>query len=110
MISDARTRYCPRCESNQIEGCRQNDWTGDAEYYCKKCNYDYSNPTISYEKRSKFIEKSYEEKIAEAKKSKEDAILEALSNGDRILAMKIHRELYGSSMIEAKNFIDYLLK
>jgi ribosomal protein L7/L12 len=39
-------------------------------------------------------------------RTQEDAILEALSNGQRVLAMKLCRELYGGTMQEAKHFID----
>jgi ribosomal protein L7/L12 len=39
-------------------------------------------------------------------RKQEDAILKAITNGDRLRAMKLYRELYGASIKEAKEFVD----
>ncbi|OGO03769.1 MAG: hypothetical protein A2Y60_05880 [Chloroflexi bacterium RBG_13_54_9] len=41
-------------------------------------------------------------------RKREDAILQAVADGDRIRAMKLVREMYGCTLKEAKEFIDDL--
>ena len=43
-------------------------------------------------------------------REREDAILQAVANGERLLAMKLYRELYGASIKEAKEFVDSIGK
>jgi len=44
--------------------------------------------------------------VAEAREDKDAAILEAASEGNRVLAMRLYREAHGGSLAEAKRFID----
>jgi len=44
--------------------------------------------------------------VDEYTREREDAILKAVANGDRLLAMKLYREFYGASIKEAKEFVD----
>lgn len=39
-------------------------------------------------------------------RKREDAILQAVADGDRLRAMKLYRELYDASLKEAKKFVD----
>jgi len=43
-------------------------------------------------------------------REREDAILQAVADGDRLRAMKLFREMYGGTLKEAKKFIDDLGK
>ncbi len=99
------TKYCGKCQSKQLFLYDYDDYRADSFETCQKCGRlleDIKPHAFEPQSRTSTPEER-------DRKDKEDAILAAASRGDRIIAMKLYREIYGGSLADAKTFIDKLL-
>lgn len=88
-------RWCNTCGRRQLYSSYVDDYTEDLTYVCQVCG---TNTTPSRE--------PYKPPPSSVAPSGDDAILEAMIKGNRVLAMKLYRDKYHVGLAEAKKFID----